>query len=37
MSLTAFASAEAGMLLGTAYRKTASALRSKSAGEENKG
>jgi len=37
MSLTAFASAEAGMLLGTAYRKTAGALRSKSGGEENKG
>jgi hypothetical protein len=38
MSLTAIASAEAGMVLGTAYRKTASALRSKNAGgEENKG
>jgi hypothetical protein len=38
MSLTAFASAEAGMLLGTAYRKTANALRSRrSASEEDKG
>ncbi len=38
VSLTAFASAEAGMLLGTAYRKTANALRSRrSAGEEDKG
>jgi hypothetical protein len=37
MSLTAIASAEAGMLLGTAYRKTANALRSRSGGEEDKG
>jgi hypothetical protein len=37
MSLTASASAEAGMLLGTAYRKTAGALRSKSGGQESKG
>jgi hypothetical protein len=37
MSLTAIASAEAGMLLGTAYRKTANALRPSSRGEEDKG
>jgi hypothetical protein len=37
MSLTAMASAEAGMLLGTAYRKTANALRSRSGGDEDKG
>lgn len=37
MSLAAIASAEAGILLGTAYRKTASALRSNNAGgEKNK-
>jgi hypothetical protein len=37
MSLTALASAETGMLLGTAYRKTANALRSsRSASEEDK-
>jgi len=37
LRLTALASAEAGMLLGTAYRKTADALRSKGAGEGDKG
>jgi hypothetical protein len=37
MSLTAMASAGAGMLLGTAYRRTANALRSRSGGEEDKG
>lgn len=37
MSLTAMASAGAGILLGTAYRKTASALRSRSASQEDKG
>jgi hypothetical protein len=37
MSLTAIASAEAGMLLGTAYRKTANALRPRSGGEEDRG
>jgi hypothetical protein len=38
MSLTALASAEAGILLGTAYRKTANAMRfRRSASEEDKG
>jgi hypothetical protein len=37
MSLTAMASAGAGMLLGTTYRRTANALRSRSGGEEDKG
>jgi hypothetical protein len=37
MSLTAIATAGAGALVGTAYRKTANALRSKSGGEEDKG